>query len=98
MVTNRIDMNIIRYSLPVEGTLLMAICLHQAVLLYFWWSLSYKPCKHTTPAGPGTRISWLICCFGNLANTEVLSLGIFGHLSYIQSKRREGAGKITKAE
>ena len=35
MVTNRIDMNIIRYSLPVEGTLLMAICLHQAVLLYF---------------------------------------------------------------
>ena len=33
MVTNRIDMNIIWYSLPVEGTVLMTLCLHQVVLL-----------------------------------------------------------------
>ena len=29
----RIDMNIIWYSLPVEGTVLMTLCLHQVVLL-----------------------------------------------------------------
>ena len=33
MATYRIDMNIIWYSLPAEGTLLMVLCLHQAVLL-----------------------------------------------------------------
>ena len=33
MVTYRIDMNIIWYSLSVEGTLLTALCLHQVVLL-----------------------------------------------------------------
>ena len=67
----------------------MKLCLLQVVLLVV---LVLQACKHTSPAGPGTRISWLICCFGNLASTQVLSLGIFGHLYYSQSKRREGAG------
>ena len=33
MVTYRIDMNIIWYSLPAEGTVLVALCLHQVELL-----------------------------------------------------------------